>query len=357
MRALRWLNSLSDRLTFWSETRAEQGTERKRLLAQNEVEVIEAKVRGAVMMQDDEMLVNTWLLQVDDDAIMVFDHPVEHPTDTLRVVHVPASGWALEIAWSGDRIEPARPPRRLRYGEVMPEAFSIVKGHLNDLDTLLLAKKALSGGKVVPRHIDELADLGFFKFADHVDMTEWDALMRDDWEEFTRASGRLFDGDLADGGGAQELVFMAPALKSEGVTFGTATDRIWPNRYSIDIDGTDQLMWSEEEIEARRTLTVERFSVLVNERLIQAGSSERVFVVSNDFDNHLVLMSPAMKAKLSELDVFDKSLEIKWLGSAAPAGALSIPAFRESAGALSVPTSKDRSGALSESDSGPTRPG
>ena len=350
-----WYISLKVSLSIWWETRAEMRANRAWALAQDRVEVIEATVSAAVAIED--VRDDVWFLQVGDDEILVLNELIEDaPTDTLRVVRFLDSDIALDIAWSGDPIEPARPPRRSRYGEVMPESLSVLEGQLDDLDALLLPKTTKHRSRAASRRVLELAELGFFKLAKHVALAEWNDLMRDDWTDFFRATGRLFESSLADGDGAEELLFMDMALRSEGVILGQVTDRLDLDGYRIEVNGVIHMMWSKEEAEQRWALTLERISVLVNHRLIQAGSPERLFVVTDNLIDYLVLMTPAMKAKLEQFDILDETLTIKWHGSSAPTGALSMPAASSNPGALSASAAGQNAGTLSEVSSGPTKP-
>jgi len=312
---------------FWFDDRRHKRERRDREAAAAarwgpiiEVGVVEhliAEASKAVRLDDDEG--NTaWLLQVGERQVLcVWDWPND-ASERVEIDLVPGrSPTALRISWTGKALPPSRPKRRFKRGERQPEQGEVLDGTLEQLDDLLRGGRAVNQGPtararaaVTPasKLADDVTSLGFYKYAfdDQIDGIKGE--IETGAYDWYLAAGRGFDADaerLAQGGVKDLLDDMRPALDVEGVELGEIAESYNAERgYTLRVGADEHTMWGDGEASRALELTTTRSIALINERLANAGSQERVHVLHGGAEAVFVLLTPGIWQAIAESGIF-----------------------------------------------------
>lgn len=156
---------------------------------------------------------------------------------------------------------------------------------------------------------NDLASLGFYKFATDDQRTEIDGEIANGAYDWYLAAGRAFDGDaerLAEGGVKDLLEAMGPALNAEGVELPEIDEVYSENGYTLRVGTDNYTLWGEAEGKRSWELTTRRTITLINDWLATAGSDERVHVLGSGggHDAVFVLLTPAIRQAIANSGVF-----------------------------------------------------
>jgi len=266
---------------------------------------------------DDNQANTAWFLQVDADQILCVWDWADEATEHVEVDLIPAaSPTPLAIRWSGTKLAPIHPKRKFKRGEREPAQCEVLRGNLEQLDELLRKRSKKSGASQskraeptpLSRLADELEPLGFYKYV------AGEAL-EDIKEEASKGAahwflevGRAFDADaerLAEGGVADLLDYLGPALKTEGCELPAITQTYDSRQgYTLMIGDEPHTMWNESEAKRSWELTTTRAAALINRRLEVVGSQERVHLLSGGEDGVFVLLTAGMREVIASSGVF-----------------------------------------------------
>lgn len=266
-------------------------------LVSGEVEELAMDVSGAIVLREEGE--DVWFLQVEPNQLLCLWEPREvRQRLTLVWAHEGDVSHVLHEGWSGEKVMPLRPRRAFRVGEFRPKfGATLLQGTLDQLDSLLqrLAPTQADPTRPLPPLVKEVEALGFYKFveADLVERVKAEYAVGPD--EWLMAAGRAFEADaelLSEGGVASLLEVMQSALAREGVVLGALSETVREGAGVLLTTATEShQLWTAGEPEAK---LVERLQSLLDRRLEQAGSKERVFVRGD----RLVLLTAELNAKL-----------------------------------------------------------
>lgn len=282
------------------------------------VDHIVAEASKAVRIDDNDA--NTaWFLQVDADQVLCVWDWADEAMEHIEVDLVPAaSPTPLVIRWSGKKLEPIRPKRKFKRGEREPEQCEVLRGDVERLDELLrqpgqkrgaAGKKKPAGRTPLSELAKELEPLGFYKYVpgEDFDDIQGQAEKEGVYSWFLEV-GRAFDADaerLAEGGVADLLDYLRPALKTEGCELGVITQTYDSDRgYTVTIGDDRHTMWSESEAQRSWELTSIRAASLINRKLETVGSQERVHLLYGGEDAVFVLLTAEMRELIAKSGVF-----------------------------------------------------
>ena len=288
------------------------------------IEQVVAHAAQGVRLDDDQA--NTaWFLQVVDEQILCVWDWADEATEHVQVDLVPgASPTVLKISWTGAKLYCPRPKRKFKRGEHEPEQCEILSGNLDQLDALLASlgrpkrkparsrkpTTATRGSKLA----DELEPLGFYKFAcpDQVEEIKAEVELSRDAHTWFQAVGRAFGADgerLATGGVKDLLDYMRPALRFEGCALGEIDQSYEPETsgYTLTIGGESNALWNRSEAKSSWELTITRTADLLDRWLSEAGSAERIHLLSGGHDGVMVLLTPSMRSLMAQSGLFRKA--------------------------------------------------
>lgn len=287
------------------------------ILSGDVVEQISAEATRAVRIDDDHAN-SAWFLQVGEDQILCVWDWIDRARERVEVDLVPGtSPTPLAIRWSGNELVPITPKRKFRRGERQPEPCEVLRGRVEQLARLLrdpFEKKVAASAKARPARTphaklaDDLEPLGFYKyvFAEQVEEVKGEA--DKDAHTFFVAVGRAFDADaerLAEGGVRDLLDYLGPALRAEGCELGAIAETYDAERgYTLTIGDEEHTMWNEPEAGSSWELTTSRAAALINQRLEQVGSEERIHLLHGGEDGVFVLLTAAMRDRIVTSGLF-----------------------------------------------------
>jgi len=270
------------------------------------------------MRLDDHQANTAWFLQVADERILCVWDWTDNATEHVAVDLVPgASPTALKISWAGAKLHCPRPKRKFKRGEREPEQGEMLSGNLDQLDALLTKlgtpkrEPARSRKATTPQRASQLADqlepLGFYKYVrlDQVEELKAEIELEREAYAWFLAVGRAFDADgerLATGGVKDLLDYMRPALNIEGCAPFEIDQSYEPETsgYTLTIGGEPRTLWNASEAKDSWQLTLTRIAELLNGWLSQAGSAERIHLLSGGHDGVMVLLTPSMQSLIAK---------------------------------------------------------
>lgn len=258
---------------------------------------------------DDDQSETAWFLQVAEDQILCLWDWIDQATGRVELEFVPSEPpVVLGSTWTGTQL-PTNTRRRFRSDEHRPEQGELLRGRLDQLDELLAKASSVAwvpppaeASQTFASLADRLEPLGFFKFVPagqiaqaRADLGAADRFMR---------CGRGFDADaerLAEGGVQDLLEDMRAALEHEGRVVSEIRQIYDPAGagYLLEFGGQRYQMWSTAEAKRSWELTPVRAARIINEWLAEAGSSERVHLLSGGHDGVFVLLTPQMRELLA----------------------------------------------------------
>jgi hypothetical protein len=110
---------------------------------------------------------------------------------------------------------------------------------------------------------------------------------------------------LAEGGVADLLDYLGPALKTEGCELPAITQTYDARQgYTLMIGDEPHTMWNESEANRSWELTTTRTAALINRKLEIVGSQESVHLLSGGEDGVFVLLTARMRDVLASSGVF-----------------------------------------------------
>jgi len=267
---------------------------------------------------DDDDANSAWFLQVEADQVLCVWDWTERATERVEVDLIAGSSpTPLAIRWSGNELVPITPKRKFRRGERKPEQCEVLRGRVEQLDQLLrepgekkldARPKARLEWTPLAKLAEDLEALGFYKyvFAEHVEDVKHEA-DRGAYTWFVEV-GRAFDADaerLAEGGVSDLLDYLRPALKAEGCELGAIAQTYDAIRgYTLTIGGERHTLWNQSEARKSWELTTSRTATLINHKLEQVGSDERVHSLHGGEDAVFVLLTAAMRDRIATSGVF-----------------------------------------------------
>jgi hypothetical protein len=280
------------------------------------VDCIVAEAARAVRI-DDNQANTAWFLQVEADQILCVWDWVGEATEHVEVDLIPAaSPNPLAIRWSGKKLAPIHPKRKFKRGEGVPAQCEVLRGNLEQLDELLRKRgkqsRASQSKRAEPtplsRLADELEPLGFYKYVAGEDLEAIKAEASKGAAFWFFEVGRAFDADaerLAEGGVADLLDYLGPALKTEGCELPAITQTYDARQgYTLIIGDEPHTMWNESEANRSWELTTTRTAALINRKLEIVGSQESVHLLSGGEDGVFVLLTARMRDVLASSGVF-----------------------------------------------------
>lgn len=287
------------------------------LLAGDVVEQISAEASRAVRIDDDHAN-SAWFLQVGEDQILCVWDWTDRASERVELDLVPGTTpTPLGIRWSGNKLIPITPKRKFRRGERAPEEGEVLRGRVEHLDRLLRSpgekKPAVRAKARLQRTphaklADDLEPLGFYKYVFPEQVEEVKQEADNGAHTFFVEVGRAFDADaerLAEGGVRDLLDYLRPALSAEGCELGAIAQTYDAVRgYTLTIGDEPHTMWNEAEARSSWELTTSRTAALINQKLEQAGSEERIHLLHGGEDGVFVLLTAAMRDRIATSGVF-----------------------------------------------------
>jgi hypothetical protein len=308
---------LSRRRARTREQRAAAAARWDPILAVGVVEQIAAEATLAVRIDDNDAN-SAWFLQVDMDQVLCVWDWVDQARERVEVELIPGSSpTSLAIRWSGNELDPITPKRKFRRGEHQPEQCEVLRGRVEQLDQLLrkpgkeqprASPKARVEGTPLAKLAEDLQPLGFYKFvfAEQIEGIKQEA--HDSAHAWFVEVGRAFNADaerLAEGGVRDLLDYLRPALKVEGCELGAIAETYDAARgYTLTIGDERHTLWDQSEAAKSWELTTARAAALIDHRLEQAGSAERVHVLNGGEDAVFVLLTAALRDRIVTSGVF-----------------------------------------------------
>jgi len=138
--------------------------------------------------------------------------------------------------------------------------------------------------------VDRIDSLGFFEYVEPSRLEgAKHEIQENGWVGVFGESGRVFNADaenLAEGGVGEFLSELTSFLEQQEVHISRVEDLVRDDEYKVLVGGQEHLIWNADELSRAETelgllwgmATVRTFA-LVNARLTQAGSSERLYAV------------------------------------------------------------------------------
>jgi len=102
---------------------------------------------------------------------------------------------------------------------------------------------------------------------------------------------------------------MKPVLEQEGVRLDEVEDHWHEAKYQVLINREPYLVYDGKTSDAERT-SLERLLEIVNEQLVAAGSSERLFAMYNGKAGRVILLTEEMQ---EYLDSLGEQLNSEWM--------------------------------------------
>ena len=154
--------------------------------------------------------------------------------------------------------------------------------------------------------VDRLEQLGFFKYVSTAERNAAKSEFQNiGWAAIYGQTGRLFPADaesLAEGRVGQFLRDIEPFLKKQGVIINKVEDHFDENGYSITVNGKDYVIYNADDLKRDETqpasiwgLATVRGFAIVNELLVDAKSSERLYAVNGGNDLFGFFLTPELR--------------------------------------------------------------